>query len=236
MRSAGSSAQNETPVQHDHSTAEDLPASHLSEEGTARPDESTSDETSKEVQEAVTEDSSTSGALSSKASAARPDGSVVRLIEMANGSAGKLVNLLAKHFPAFRDETRFEGRKVRFMKRAQIFVADLWAAMNGKGYGAFGDIDHLTMFAGEFAGAWRSLCYFRCDPRLMRRRQTTAFHRCCIRLGCWCTAHRWRMRSARSKSCRLVIAGRSSSVAVASGMTSETRASWCTRLTQVCLG
>ena len=79
-----------------------------------------------------------------------PDWSVVRLIEKANGSAGKLVNLLAKHFPSFRDETRFDGRKVRLMKRAQIFVADLWAAMNGKGYGAFDDIDHLTMFAGEF--------------------------------------------------------------------------------------
>lgn len=77
------------------------------------------------------------------------DESVVHLIEKAKGSAGKLVNLLAKHFPSIRDETRFDGRKVRLMKRAQIFVGDLWAAMNGKGYGAFEDIDHLTMFAGE---------------------------------------------------------------------------------------
>lgn len=77
-----------------------------------------------------------------------PDQSIVRLIEKANGSAGKLVNLLAQHFPSFRDEGRFDGRKVRFLKRAQIFVADLWAAMNGTGYGAFEDIDHLTMFAG----------------------------------------------------------------------------------------
>ncbi|KAK0939512.1 hypothetical protein LTR29_008881 [Friedmanniomyces endolithicus] len=76
-----------------------------------------------------------------------PDSSVIRLIEQANHSAGRLVNLLAQHFPCFRDETRFDGRKVRFLKRAQIFVADLWAAFNGTGYGAFDDIECLTMFA-----------------------------------------------------------------------------------------
>lgn len=78
----------------------------------------------------------------------RPDVSVVRLIEEADHSAGKLVNLLAKHFPCFQDEGRFDGRKVRFLKRAQIFVADLWAAFNGTWYGEFYDIEHITMFAG----------------------------------------------------------------------------------------
>lgn len=87
-----------------------------------------------------------------------PDKSVVRLIEKANGSAGKLVNLLAKHFASFCDETRFDGRRVRLMKRAQIFVADLWAAFNGTGYGAFDDIDHLTMFAGGFSSDARAVC------------------------------------------------------------------------------
>ena len=77
-----------------------------------------------------------------------PDTSVVRLIEKANRSAGKLVNLLVKHFPSFRDEAPFDGRRVRFYKRAQIFVADLWAAFEGTGYGEFHDIEHLTMFAG----------------------------------------------------------------------------------------
>jgi hypothetical protein len=78
----------------------------------------------------------------------RPDVSVVRLIEEADRSAGKLVNLLVKHFSCFRDQGRFDGRKVRFLKRAQILVADLWAAFNGTGYGEFYDIDHITMFAG----------------------------------------------------------------------------------------
>lgn len=78
----------------------------------------------------------------------RPDHAVVRLVERADRSAGKLVNLLAHHFPSFRDECRFEGRKVRLLKRAQIFVADFWAALNGTGLGEFDDVDHLTMFAG----------------------------------------------------------------------------------------
>ena len=78
-----------------------------------------------------------------------PDMSVVRLIQEADHSAGKLVNLLAKHFPCFQDEDRFEGRKVRFLKRAQIFVADMWAAFNRASYGEFHDIDQLTMFAGK---------------------------------------------------------------------------------------
>ncbi|EEH34114.1 hypothetical protein PAAG_05163 [Paracoccidioides lutzii Pb01] len=68
-------------------------------------------------------------------------------IEEANGSAAVLVNLLANNFPCFRDKTRFEGKEVRFYKRAQILVADLWACFRGKSYGRFHDIDKLTMFA-----------------------------------------------------------------------------------------
>lgn len=78
-----------------------------------------------------------------------PDHAVVRLIERADRSAGRLVNLLSTHFPlSFRDEARFDGRRVKLLKRAQIFVADLWAALNARGLGEFSDIDHLTMFPG----------------------------------------------------------------------------------------
>ncbi|KAF2832764.1 hypothetical protein CC86DRAFT_364805 [Ophiobolus disseminans] len=73
--------------------------------------------------------------------------SVTTLIEDANNSAAALVNLLAEKFPCFRDEGTFERKKVRFLKRAQIFVADIWAAFDGEGYGAFTDIDKITMFA-----------------------------------------------------------------------------------------
>jgi len=59
------------------------------------------------------------------------------------------VNLLARDFPSFRDEFPFHGRRkpIRFLKRAQILVADLWACFQGEGHGAFKDIDKITMFA-----------------------------------------------------------------------------------------
>jgi hypothetical protein len=69
------------------------------------------------------------------------------LISGAEGSAAKLVNLLVSHFPNFHDVTSFQGRQVRLLKRAQILVADLWACFQGTSYGAFNDIDALTMFA-----------------------------------------------------------------------------------------
>ncbi|RMZ68966.1 glucooligosaccharide oxidase [Pyrenophora seminiperda CCB06] len=75
------------------------------------------------------------------------DSSVVTLIEDAGHSAAALVNLLADKFNCFRDEGKFDNKKVRFLKRAQIFVADLWAAFDGQGYGEFNDIDKITMFA-----------------------------------------------------------------------------------------
>lgn len=39
------------------------------------------------------------------------------------------------------------GRQVFLYKRAQIFVADLWGALGGKGLGCFEDISCLTTFA-----------------------------------------------------------------------------------------
>ncbi|KAH0541289.1 hypothetical protein FGG08_004213 [Glutinoglossum americanum] len=69
-------------------------------------------------------------------------------IDEAGGSAAALVNLLAENFPCFNDEQRFEGRRVRFYKRAQILVADLWACFEGESYGKFHDINEITMFAG----------------------------------------------------------------------------------------
>jgi hypothetical protein len=81
---------------------------------------------------------------------------VLNLVQRANHSAAGLVNLLSEHFPSFRDEFRFEGRKVRLLKRAQIFVADLWACFNGQCYGQFDDIDKITMFAGMDLFPYRS--------------------------------------------------------------------------------
>ncbi|CRG83887.1 UPF0553 protein [Talaromyces islandicus] len=75
------------------------------------------------------------------------DGSFINCIYDANQSAAALVNLLADDFACFRDEASFDGRKVRFYKRAQILVADLWACFEGESFGEFHDIDKITMFA-----------------------------------------------------------------------------------------
>lgn len=74
------------------------------------------------------------------------DGSPSNVVQQANHSAARLVNLLVDYFPGFRDEQKFHGKTVRFYKRAQILVADLWAAFDGRAYGAFDDIDHITIF------------------------------------------------------------------------------------------
>ena len=69
------------------------------------------------------------------------------LVEAAQRSAIRLVELLVADFPSFRDEALYKGHRVLFHKRAQIFVADLYAAFQGKRWGEFFDIDQLTAFA-----------------------------------------------------------------------------------------
>jgi hypothetical protein len=73
--------------------------------------------------------------------------SVINLVKEASHSAASLVNLLTEHFPCFSDVSRFQSRRVNFFKRAQIFIADLWAAFDGESYGRFDDIDAITVFA-----------------------------------------------------------------------------------------
>lgn len=75
--------------------------------------------------------------------------SFANCIDSAQYSAAGLVNLLTESFDCFRDETVFNGKRVRLYKRAQILVADLWACFNGEDFGEFHDIDKITMFAGE---------------------------------------------------------------------------------------
>ena len=68
------------------------------------------------------------------------------------------MNLLARDFACFRDEFPVPGkgqrsssgssrRRVRFLKRAQILAADLWACFGGESHGAFRDVDKITTFA-----------------------------------------------------------------------------------------
>jgi hypothetical protein len=77
----------------------------------------------------------------------RYDGQFAHAIEQADGSAIALTLLLVNSFPSFNDITTFRGQPVRFFKRAQICVADLCNAFTGQSWGAFRDLQQLTVFA-----------------------------------------------------------------------------------------
>jgi len=74
-------------------------------------------------------------------------GDTRRLIETCERSATRLVRTLAASFPSFRDEVQYDGERVCLFKRAQLLAADIHGAFEGKGWGAFSDIDALTAFA-----------------------------------------------------------------------------------------
>nr|GMC67955.1 UPF0553 protein-like [Ipomoea batatas] len=75
------------------------------------------------------------------------DGKASKLVESCGKSATRLVEIITSHFPGFRDHTVYKGRQTFLYKRAQIFVADLWGAFKGQGYGEFSDISSVTIFA-----------------------------------------------------------------------------------------
>ncbi|XVE82915.1 hypothetical protein DITRI_Ditri16bG0043500 [Diplodiscus trichospermus] len=75
------------------------------------------------------------------------EGKASKLVESCGKSAAKLVALLTRNFPGFRDHSVYKGHQVFLYKRAQIFAADLWGAFKGQRYGEFNDISSITMFA-----------------------------------------------------------------------------------------
>ena len=74
------------------------------------------------------------------------NGSFVSLVESANSSADRLVQLLIK-MPYFKDVESYDKLDIPFYKRAQLTAADLSLAFNGTGPGRFNDLDRLTIFA-----------------------------------------------------------------------------------------
>jgi hypothetical protein len=73
-------------------------------------------------------------------------GSFTAAVEAAGGSAVALAETVAR-IPFFSDVELYEGEEVSFYKRAQILPQDLALAFGGEGYGAFRDLDRLTIFA-----------------------------------------------------------------------------------------
>ncbi|HEY3080682.1 MAG TPA: queuosine salvage family protein [Chloroflexota bacterium] len=70
-----------------------------------------------------------------------------RAVESCHGSAARLVQLVVSDFLSFDDIADFKGQEVRFYKRAQLLVSDLYGAFGGEGWGRFTDLDQLTLFA-----------------------------------------------------------------------------------------
>ena len=78
----------------------------------------------------------------------RHGGKAMNMIEKSENSADNLVDIRVRDLPGFRDEAiDLDGRRRFFYKRAQIAVADLWAALGRVGMVDFKDIGSLTTFA-----------------------------------------------------------------------------------------
>ncbi|KAJ1867711.1 hypothetical protein LPJ78_000763 [Coemansia sp. RSA 989] len=95
-------------------------------------------------------------------------GKFINVVKQSQNSAARLVELIVRDFPCFRDTHEFLGQRVELYKRAQILVADIWACFEGQGYGQFDDIDCITMFADYRVP--QALCHFGAleySPRLM---------------------------------------------------------------------
>ena len=98
------------------------------------------------------------------------EGQAARLVECAQHDAPRLAQMVAENFSSFNDLAVYDNRGVRFFKRAQIVVTDLWGAFGGKDWGEFENIDTLTAFADyklpQVLRAWGILRY---APSLARK-------------------------------------------------------------------
>ncbi|XP_046662302.1 queuosine salvage protein isoform X1 [Homalodisca vitripennis] len=74
-------------------------------------------------------------------------GNFANCVKENQHSAQKLLKLIVSEFPCYCDEADYNGERVSFYKRAQILIGDVWSCFEGKGLGAFEDIDTITMFA-----------------------------------------------------------------------------------------
>jgi hypothetical protein len=71
------------------------------------------------------------------------EGSATLFLDKAENHAPNLVQLVIKNFPGFCDQAKLDGGIISFLKRAQIFVGDVNAALKL----GLGGMDRLTTFA-----------------------------------------------------------------------------------------
>ena len=90
-------------------------------------------------------------------------GDCSKLLEKADVSAIRFVELLIEGFPSFKDSATYSGKEIYFNKRAQLLASDLHHAFEGKGYGRFYDIEELTALADyklpQVLRRWNVLAY-----------------------------------------------------------------------------
>jgi hypothetical protein len=72
-------------------------------------------------------------------------GQAMNLLFQAEGDADKIVSTLLEKFPTFNDSVAWKGKKVLFLKRAQIFTSDL--SFSGLPELAIKNLNHLTIFS-----------------------------------------------------------------------------------------
>ncbi len=98
------------------------------------------------------------------------EGRACDLVESAGKSALKLVTLLTEKLSSFRDVAEYQGHKVFFLKRAQLFASDLYGAFKGQKWGNFKDMDGLTVFADyKLPQVLRQLGVLRYESALMQK-------------------------------------------------------------------
>ena len=78
---------------------------------------------------------------------ARWGGWFANLVAACGGDAVALVERIVAEFPSFRDVAAWQGRPVRFYKRAQICAADLARLLGHDPAGRLHGLEHLTAFA-----------------------------------------------------------------------------------------
>lgn len=74
-------------------------------------------------------------------------GQFANLVAASRGEAVELTRLIAAEFPSFRDEALWRGKRVLFLKRAQICAADLSRLLPGHPLGRLTGLEGLTAFA-----------------------------------------------------------------------------------------
>ncbi len=75
------------------------------------------------------------------------EGDARQFVKAAKGSFENLVKKIVKELPSYQDISIYCGKKIYFLKRAQILPLDIYAAFFGKDLGKFSDLEYPTAFA-----------------------------------------------------------------------------------------